>query len=61
MDGIPAGTVCFAWGFLHHRELRVSSEQRRFSGDRASVQHQAAVYALEQIPLRHQRLVETPR
>ena len=61
MDGIPAGTVCFAWGFLHQGELRVFSEQRLFSGDRASVQHQAAVYALEQVPLRHQRLVETPR
>ena len=59
MDGIPAGTVCFAWGFVHEGDLRVFSERRHFPGDRESVQNEAAVYALEQVPLFHQQLMET--
>jgi PncC family amidohydrolase len=59
MDGIPAGTVCFAWGFVDKGEVRMFSERHLFSGDRESVQEQAATYSLEQVPLLHQRLVAT--
>jgi nicotinamide-nucleotide amidase len=39
----PVGTVCFAWA----RGDRVSSETRRFDGDRASVRRQSVRHALE--------------
>ncbi|HEX8588175.1 CinA family protein [Pseudomonas sp.] len=59
MDGIPAGTVCFAWGFIDQEQLRIFTHQHLFSGDRESVQDQAAVYALEQVPVFHRQLVGT--
>src|SRR5690606_24334352 len=33
MDGIPPGTVCFAWGFQRHA-LRIFTQTRHFEGDR---------------------------
>ena len=39
----PVGTVCFAWA----SERSVTSETRRFSGDRESVRRQSVVRALE--------------
>jgi nicotinamide-nucleotide amidase len=56
MDGIPAGTVCFAWAFLHEGRVALFSDKLRFFGDRESMQHDAALYALEQLPRLHQRV-----
>jgi nicotinamide-nucleotide amidase len=39
----PVGTVCFAWA----RGADVTSETRRFSGDRESVRRQSVIRALE--------------
>lgn len=58
MDGIPAGTVCFAWGFVHDGQTRIYTHQHLFSGDRESVQNQASLYALEQISHFHQRMLK---
>lgn len=57
MDGIPAGTVCFAWGFVKDEEPVIFTEQRLFSGSREEVQHLAAVYALKHIPDFHRRML----
>ena len=40
----PVGTVCFAWA---RREGAVSSETRRFEGDREAVRRQSVVHALQ--------------
>jgi PncC family amidohydrolase len=58
MDGIPAGTVCFAWGFIVEEREHVFSQRRQFSGDRETVQNDAAIYALEQLPLLHKSLID---
>ncbi|WNW10280.1 CinA family protein [Pseudomonas sp. DTU_2021_1001937_2_SI_NGA_ILE_001] len=57
VDGIPAGTVCFAWGFLHGGRQAVFTRRRRFFGDRHALQTQAALYALEQLPAFHRRML----
>lgn len=57
VDGIPAGTVCFAWGFVHGAEQKVFTRVHRFFGDRTAMQHDAAVYALELLPHFHQRVL----
>ena len=58
VDGIPAGTVCFAWGFLLQGKTGVFTRQRRFFGDRRSMQLQAATYGLGQLPHFHRRMLE---
>ncbi len=55
MDGIPAGTICFAWGFVHEGRCCIFTRQRRFFGDRETVQNDAALHALEYIPYFHRR------
>ena len=57
VDGIPAGTVCFAWGFIRQRGLAVFTRRYRFFGDRPSMQRQAAWYALQRLPEFHQRML----
>lgn len=52
-DGIPVGTVCFAWAFRHHHKVYMISETQRFSGDRNQVRLAAAQYALKLIPTHH--------
>ncbi|MEE5065427.1 CinA family protein [Pseudomonas alliivorans] len=59
VDGIPAGTICFAWGFVENGQRHIVSRRHRFQGDRESVQHQAALYALEHIPEFHRRMTGT--
>lgn len=49
-DGIPVGTVCFAWAFSYQQKQYLVSETCHFSGDRNEVRHAAAHYALKQIP-----------
>ena len=41
--GKPVGTVCFAWA----QGSKISSETRRFDGDRESVRRQSVVRALQ--------------
>lgn len=57
MDGIPAGTVCFAWGFSGQQRLAVFTRRYRFFGDRAAMQQQAAWYALQRLAHFHQRML----
>jgi len=52
-DGIPVGTVCFAWAFRYNHEVFLTTETRRFSGDRNQVRLAAAHYALEMVPQQH--------
>jgi nicotinamide-nucleotide amidase len=46
VDGIPAGTICFAWGFLVDGATLLFSGTRQFDGDRRNVRKQAALYAM---------------
>lgn len=55
VDGIPAGTVCFAWAFVCHGQVSVVTRRRRFFGDRQSLQQQAALHALAALPDFHQK------
>ena len=57
-DGIPPGTICFAWGFEHEGTTRVFSETRRFEGDRNAVRKAGAEYAIERIVHYHAQLAE---
>lgn len=47
VDGIPAGTVCFAWGFVSGKRSCVFTRKHRFFGERDVIQRDAALYALE--------------
>jgi PncC family amidohydrolase len=57
VDGIPAGTVCFAWGFVIEGRTAVFTRRHRFSGDRHEMQNDAAMYALHHLPHFHQRML----
>lgn len=57
VDGIPAGTVCFAWGFIVNRKIALFSRRHRFFGDRHRMQKDAALYALNCLPHFHQRVL----
>lgn len=59
-DGIPPGTLCFAWAFLRGDEERVVTETRRFTGTRSQIQEQGSLYALAGIE-RHYRAVGKKR
>ncbi len=50
---IPAGTVCFAWGFHINGANKLFSETRHFEGDRNTVRQAAAEYAIVKIPALH--------
>ncbi|OPA90969.1 ompetence-damaged protein [Pseudomonas fluorescens] len=55
VDGIPAGTICFAWAYRTARGLSVFSRKERFMGAREDVQLAASVHALKWLPHFHQR------
>jgi PncC family amidohydrolase len=55
VDGIPAGTVCFAWGFVHDGRAILFTRRKRFFGDRQAMQQDAALYALQSLPDFHRR------
>jgi len=57
VDGIPAGTVCFAWGFVKENRVSVFTRKHRFFGSRETLQHEAALHALELLPHFHQRML----
>lgn len=52
-DGVPVGTVCFAWAFRHNQEVYITAETKHFSGERNQVRLAAAHYALEMVPRHH--------
>ncbi|HRD71167.1 MAG TPA: nicotinamide-nucleotide amidohydrolase family protein [Legionella sp.] len=54
MDGIPPGTVCFAWGFRLEKQLYVFSETQKFQGDTKDMSKKAALYALSRLKEYHQ-------
>ena len=56
IDGIPAGTICFAWAFQVADECHVFSQEHRFSGGRSDVQKHATEYALHYLALFHERV-----
>lgn len=62
VDGIPAGTVCFAWGFKSEDSIAVFTRRHRFFGDRHEMQRDASLYALQNLSRFHQRMLagETP-
>lgn len=53
MDGIPPGTVCFAWGFNTKENLKVYTQTRHFIGTRNKILKQASEYSLIKIPYFH--------
>lgn len=53
MDGIAAGTVCFAWAFAGPDGLQLFSHTEHFPGERAQVRRAAAAFALQRIPVFH--------
>lgn len=55
-DGIPQGTVCFAWGYRVGDDIVLYAETRHFSGDREAVQLAAARHSLAGVVPYHQRL-----
>ncbi|MDP3268268.1 MAG: nicotinamide-nucleotide amidohydrolase family protein [Legionella sp.] len=56
MDGIPPGTVCFAWGFRLEKDLYVFSETKKFQGDTKDMSKKAVLYALSRLKEYHQYL-----
>lgn len=61
VDGIPAGTVCFAWAYRSDAGLCVFSRKEHFVGSRNEVQHVAALHALKLLPHFHQRALAGER
>lgn len=55
VDGIPAGTICFAWAFQLQGVKRVFIHEHRFFGTRCQVQTEATNYALRQLPHFHRQ------
>ena len=53
VDGIPAGTVCFAWAFQAGGKRCVFSREQRFFASRCQVQAEASAYALRWLPHFH--------
>lgn len=58
VDGIPAGTVCFAWAFQSKQVKSVFVHEHRFFGTRCQVQEEATTYALQRLPYFHCRHCE---
>jgi nicotinamide-nucleotide amidase len=61
VDGIAAGTVCFAWAFQSAEEPCVFSRQQWFPGTRCEVQSAASEFALQQLPHFHRRALHGER
>jgi PncC family amidohydrolase len=61
VDGIPAGTICFAWAYQTESGLSVFSREHRFSGSRCQVQRMAADYSLQLLPYFHLRALAGER
>lgn len=57
MDGVPPGTVCFAWGFKNSHHTKVYSETKIFKGSTAKRVLKASNYVLLQIVKYHQHFL----
>jgi nicotinamide-nucleotide amidase len=57
-DGIPGGTVCFAWSFEKQGEVTTFSETRQFDSDRNGVREAATEHALSRIWHYHNEIEE---
>jgi PncC family amidohydrolase len=55
-DGIPPGTVCFAWCMSKGRLCECVSETQYFRGDREQVRAAAAAYAIDRAIHHHRYL-----
>ncbi|MBV4484490.1 CinA family protein [Pseudomonas sp. SWRI153] len=55
MDGIKAGTVCFAWAFQLDDRAYLFAAREWFPGSRSEVQTRASEFALQQLPTVHRR------
>lgn len=60
MDGLPPGTVAFAWAFSNEEQPRIFTEIKVFAGDRNEVRSAAARYALQNVAIHHQQLLAEP-
>ncbi|MDR6713806.1 PncC family amidohydrolase [Pseudomonas hunanensis] len=58
--GIAPGTFCYAWAFAGE-PFTVFTRSQRFTGERADVMHQGAVYGLTRIAHYHQRWLRGER
>ena len=58
MDGIPAGTVCFAWSFKSKDIVKTFSETKLFSGSPKALPRKAAYYALGKLKTYHQQFTQ---
>lgn len=54
MDGIPPGTICFAWGFKDGLDTAVYSDTLLFDGSTKERCHRAVAYALSRLKHYHQ-------
>lgn len=61
VDGIPAGTVCFAWAFAIAGQVALFTRKERFFGSREKVQHLASLHGLLQLPHFHQAALNGER
>lgn len=61
IDGIPAGTICFAWAFQTDQGQSVFTHELRFFGTRCEVQLLAAEHALDSLSHFHQRALAGER
>ncbi|AAY93953.1 CinA family protein [Pseudomonas protegens] len=61
IDGIPAGTVCFAWAFQVQNKHSLFSCRHQFHGSRCQVLKLATEYALTWLPHYHARAVTSER
>jgi nicotinamide-nucleotide amidase len=61
MDGIPAGTICFAWAYRIENRLSIFSRKERFMGSREQVQLDATLHALKWLVHFHQRALAGER
>ncbi|MBA4697140.1 MAG: nicotinamide-nucleotide amidohydrolase family protein [Legionella sp.] len=58
LDGIPPGTVCFAWGFKIKGQLILFSETQQFTGVSTLIIKKAVQHALKQLPVLHKKSIE---
>lgn len=58
IEGIPPGTICFAWIFAMKDHCASFTDTHHFEGDRLEVQIAASLYALGQLQSLHRRALD---
>lgn len=56
MDGVKAGTICFAWGFTIDKKNYFFTKTKVFEGSRSKVQKAAAKFALLKIKFFYEKI-----